>query len=551
MISIRKYNPNARSLDGLRNVSQIQTFAWYAFILLITGYMAFKMFNATYLLISVDGIVWDYSKLAWLLYILGIGVIILQPRYGVYMTVALALAGDYSITHWFPFELNFSSKQSLLYYSDSVKLSPLETYLVFTIISYLMRLLLSSKWKLSEKVYFGPLFLPAVGFTGFIAFGLLYGVGTGGDTTIALWESRPIFYLLPIMVLASNLLEERSHVKTFVWWIVIGLGFEGIMGVWAVHNWHRWQFSSFDGLGAHALSIHFNAVFVLVVGLYLYKSSWVSRLAILLLMPCMALTFIAGQRRAAFLTLGIALAISSIILFKHNRKLFLFLAPTAALFGALYTLAFWNSGSSLAMPAQAVKSVVSSSANEVDRSSNEYRDIENANTHFTIRAKPFTGVGFGQKFFIPYPLPDISFFEWWEYITHNSVIWIWMKSGIGGFYFMCLLVSYSLMLGGRLIWRMPNAEVSAFVVAMVLYIFMHFMFAYVDISWDGQSMLFIGGAMGVINAMERIMNRPIKVDEKRWPWLSEPDAIPQLETDPEPSEESTPKLPRKRIAMPA
>ena len=549
MISIRKYNPNARSLAGLKNVSQIQTFFWYLFILIVTGYMAYKMFNATYLLISVDGIVWDYSKLAWLLYTLGIGVIILQPRYGVYMTVALALAGDYTITYWFPFELNFSSKQSLLYYNDSLKLSPLETYLIVTLVSYLMRLLLSSKWRLSEKVYLGPLFLPALGFTGFIAFGLVYGVGTGGDTNIALWESRPIFYLFLILVLASNLLEKRGHVITFTWWIVFSLAYEGMMGMWWIHKWWRWTLSGHDGLGAHALSIHFNAVFIFVAASFLYKVAWPKRILLLMLIPPMLLTFIAGQRRAAFLTLGIALALCTIILFKFNRQLFMILAPIAVVTGLLYTLAFWNSNSSLAMPAQAVKSVVSSEASEADRQSNEYRDIENANTHFTIRTKLLTGVGFGQKFFIPFPMPDISFFEWWEYITHNSVVWIWMKSGIGGFFFMCLLVSYTLMIGGRLLWRMPNTEISAVVLAMVLYIFMHFMFAYVDISWDGQSMLFVGSAMGIINATERIMNRPVKLAEKRWPWLSDPDAVPQIEVPVETPKE--PETPRRRVAMPA
>ena len=59
--------------------------------------------------------------------------------------------------------------------------------------------------------------------------------------------------------------------------------------------------------------------------------------------------------------------------------------------------------------------------------------IENNNLEFTIHQKPLTGVGFGNKFFVIIPMADISFFTWWQYFPHNSVIWIWLKTGVGGF----------------------------------------------------------------------------------------------------------------------
>ena len=48
----------------------------------------------------------------------------------------------------------------------------------------------------------------------------------------------------------------------------------------------------------------------------------------------------------------------------------------------------------------------------------------------TIKAKPITGLGFGQRFYRPFPLPDISFFPFYEYMPHNSVLWIWIKTGV-------------------------------------------------------------------------------------------------------------------------
>ena len=529
MINIFRYNPNARSLDGLKNVHRVQFFLWYSLVLLITFWLVYKMIDATYLLISVDGIEWDYSKLAWLLYVLGVVVIFLQPRYGVYLTVGLALAGDYTITYWFPFELNFSSEQSLLYFNDSLKLSPLETYLLMTALSYFLRLLISSKWDWREKLFFGPMFLPGLFFTGFIAFGFIYGIGTGGDRQVALWEVRPIFYLFLTMVLASNLFEKREHIHNFMWVIVIALLYEAIMGLFFINKWWKWSFGSHAGLGAHEAAIHFNAVFIFMLATFLYKVAWPKRFLLMSIAPVLGLTYIAMQRRASFLTLGIAIALCGIIFFKLNRKLFFFLAPIVTAFGLLYVLAFWNSGSSIAMPAQAVKSIVAPAEGGADAESNQYRDIENADTHFTIRQHPLTGVGFGKKFYMPYPLPDISFFEWWEYITHNSIIWIWMKSGVGGFFTMFWMIGMALMTGGRLLWKMPNNEMAAVLLSMTLYVLMHFMFAYVDISWGAQSMLLVGAAMGIINKMEKIMRTDVAREPRRWRWQAEREVEPVLE----------------------
>ncbi|HFC12461.1 MAG TPA: hypothetical protein ENJ56_06415 [Anaerolineae bacterium] len=359
MFNFLKYNPNARSLEGLNNVRKTQFFILWAFVLLVTAYLAYKMIDATYMLISVDGIQWDYSKLAWLLYIIGVVIILAQPRYGIYLTVALALAGDYFITYWFPFELNFSSKQSLLYYNDSLKLSPLETFLLFTLLSYVLRLLLSSKWRWSEKIYFGPLFFPALGFTLFLLMGFVYGMATGGDRQIGLWEIRPILYLFLVLYLTSNLFEKREHIITFMWWIVAALTYEGIMGVVLIARKYNWSFSSFDSLGAHSAAVHFNTVFALTAIAFLYKVSWPKRLLLLSVLPPIAFTYIAMQRRSSMLTLAISLSLTGIIIFKLHRKFFYFLAPTAVILGLAYVAIFWNSNSAAAMPAQAIKSVIS------------------------------------------------------------------------------------------------------------------------------------------------------------------------------------------------
>jgi O-antigen ligase len=171
-----------------------------------------------------------------------------------------------------------------------------------------------------------------------------------------------------------------------------------------------------------------------------------------------------------------------------------------------YLVACWNSQSTLAVPAQAIKSVYAAHlASGRDQSSNNYRVLENQNINFTIHQHPFTGIGFGQKFSMAVALPDLSrFFEWWEYITHNSIMWIWMKAGIGGFYSMLCLIGLAVVGGVRALDRLPRDDLRPVVLTATLYIVMHFIYACVDMSWDAGSTVYVGTMMGVVNCAEWI-----------------------------------------------
>jgi hypothetical protein len=75
---------------------------------------------------------------------------------------------------------------------------------------------------------------------------------------------------------------------------------------------------------------------------------------------------------------------------------------------------------------------------------------------------------------------------------------------------------------------MPGGDLSAFALMATLYIVMHFIYAYVDISWEAQSMIYVGAMMGLINGMERIVAQPVPCPARRWPWQPETPATPGL-----------------------
>ncbi|MCB0082271.1 MAG: O-antigen ligase family protein, partial [Caldilineaceae bacterium] len=355
---------------------------------------------------------------------------------------------------------------------------------------------------------------------------LLYGLGTGGDINIALWESRPIFYLFLVMILTSNLIETREHVNQFMWVIMTALFVEGIIGAEYFFVVLHGSLIGVEAITEHSAAIHMNTLFVLILTAWLFQASWPKRLVLPLMALPVIITYLATQRRAAYLTLFIAIAFMVLALYKENRKLFWLIMPTLFISILGYVAIFWNSGSAIAMPVQAIRSVIAPSEGSADDLSNVYRILENANVSFTIHATPITGVGFGKKFFINVPMPDISFFVWWEYIVHNSIMWIWMKAGLLGFLSMMLLVGRSIMVGSKVTWRMPDPDTKAIAMTATLYIVMHFTYAYVDMSWDSQSMLYLGVVFGLLNSLERIAAKPVSVKSKRWPWQPDPVPVP-------------------------
>src|SRR4029450_7213105 len=100
-------------------------------------------------------------------------------------------------------------------------------------------------------------------------------------------------------------------------------------------------------------------------------------------------------------------------------------------------------------------------------------------------------IGFGQRFARVVPMPDISrLFEWSEYITHNSILWMWMKTGLGGFVGTRVLLGLAVVVGVRALGRLPGAELSAVVLVATLYTVMHVVYACVDMSWDARSTVY-------------------------------------------------------------
>ena len=94
-------------------------------------------------------------------------------------------------------------------------------------------------------------------------------------------------------------------------------------------------------------------------------------------------------------------------------------------------------------------------------------------------------------------MPDISFFEFWEYIPHNNVLWIWLKLGFLGFAATLFMFGRAVQLGARSIALVRTNDHAVFVAVGLSYVVMFLVFAYVDIAWDPRSTVMLGLAMAL------------------------------------------------------
>ena len=495
--------------------NSMAVWSWLTLLTSITGLVGFLMMRGGA----------STSSIVWLCYFTGAIAILYRPSLGIYLIVGLALVGDSVLMPWYPFNKNFSSYESILYVSKSLIFSPLETYIVLTYLSWLGRACMRRK----IEWHAGPLFWPLLLFTCFITSGLVYGLSRGGSVNIALWEARPIYYIPAMLVLTTNLLHKRSDVNALFWVIAGALFVLSVSGVWDVATVLKFNIKSVESIAEHGFSIRANTFFILLIAVWIFRKTSVKRVVLPLMSPFVLGSYFANQRRAGYITIAIALLFVAIVLYRENRRAFWLIVPIVSVCAIVYLGAFWNASGGLGAPARAIKSVVAKDAgNARDNASNTYRIVEDANIMFTIKVSPLLGIGFGKPFYIVYPMPDISFFVWWQYITHNSMMWMWMQAGLGGFISMLFLIGYAIINGFRILWRMPSDNMSVAALTAVLYIVMHFIYAYVDMSWDIQSMVYIGVMMGLINSLERIVARQELQAPKRWPWQPEPVAAPGL-----------------------
>lgn len=453
-----------------------------------------------------------WTPVAFAVFVVSLIITLMRPVIGVYLIVGLTMIGDSVIWPWWPFTKNMSSRESILYVADSIIINPLEVVMVAGLVSYFLRRLVDPQWRFRR----GMLFTPIMVFSGFAVLGFMRGLASGGDRRVAIFEARALFYIPLVYILLTNLFTTRQQYQRL---LVLVMGVITVQSLFALQYYDdlpATEKAVLERLGEHSSSLHMGTVVVFLMALLLLRGPRPTLWLTIVMVPAVVWALLLSQRRAAMIATIVGIGVVTYFTFFRRRRAFWFFAPAAVILGSGFIAATWNAQGSLGLVAQAVKSVFApEQLSQADQSSSLYREIEALNIGRTIRDNPLFGVGFGRTFTVYYPMPDISFYEFWAYRPHNSVLWIWLKMGIAGFGVTMFMIGRTIQHGARSALLVATRKDAVYVATGVAYVIMAMVFSYVDIGWDGRTLVLFAVAMALcadyVSAVDEVdlRDRPI------------------------------------------
>src|SRR5579863_10547353 len=350
----------------------------------------------------------------------------------------------------------------------------------------------------------GALLWPFLGFLACVVFGIIVGLGTGGNNTTILLEVRPFWYLFITYLLAYNLVTQKSQIRAFFWIVIIGAGIKGVQGCYIYFIVLRTHLNSVNEIMAHEESFFFAALILLVIIFclhYPYRPQLITALAV---MPPVVIALVANNRRADYVALGVGFIVAWILIFlvkqKARRSLVVGLLVFLAIGGA-YVAVFANISGPIGYPAHAVVSIISPGAGDPrDASSNLYRTIEDFDLKFTAKQSFPLGYGFGKDFLQPQVLPNIlSEDPVYLLVPHNTIYWIWMRLGPIGDILFWYIIGSIIVRGCTILRQLKDQYLQTVAIYIVAVTFMEIVVAYADYQlFAFRNVIYLGLLVGIL-----------------------------------------------------
>jgi O-antigen ligase len=340
---------------------------------------------------------------------------------------------------------------------------------------------------------------------GCVVLSIVVGQAHHGDLREALMEARPWVYLAATYFLTSAFVRDRRAIRAALGAFVGTVAFKAAQGiyVWAGNQHLQPKPESFIG---HEASYFFVIFVVLVLALWLFDQRGRLRIWATWLLPLVIFAVFVNNRRAAWEMLGGALLCFGVIAYKAmpiRRRALGKTAVALVLISAVYFPVMWNSTSTLAGPARAIKSQIKPSAR--DASSDTYRIQENANLALNIKQSAPLGKGLGVKIDYALPIVDLSSIDSViPYVPHNDVLGVLVSMGFLGGIAVWFLIATGIISGARLAMaRDREVAVLGAVVASAIVAFA--LIGAVDVGFFFYRIAFITGTLlGLAEAARRL-----------------------------------------------
>lgn len=346
-----------------------------------------------------------------------------------------------------------------------------------------------------------PLALPVFLFTAALAIWFLYGVVSGGDVKIALWEIRALAYLCLLVFVVPQVVATPRDVSVLLWVAILMVGVKAAQGAW-----NYFVVLGGDMAGERSVTGHEDALFmawvmVFLVALLTYRTGRGQKVALAVLTPLMLATFVVTDRRAAYAALAVGLGTAAVLIATDRSRRVRIVKAAVPLFvaGVFVIMAGWNASGPLGMPAETLRSIIAPE-NQEDIDSSYYRAAEEINLIHAIESEPIVGLGFGLPFQSSGQggIVDVGF-TLENYIAHNEIVWIWAKMGTVGFAIFWVMFGSIIVFGCVAARTLRDPYLRAVAILVTCAVVMQIVVSYVDLQLTyARNMVFLGVLIGIL-----------------------------------------------------
>ena len=255
-----------------------------------------------------------------------------------------------------------------------------------------------------------------------------WGLARGGDLRQSLWQGRQLVWLPVLCWLCIHAFRRREDVPLVVGVLLI----TGILR--AFTGYYYYALCRMEGHVPSYVTTHADSV-LWTMGVLICLCALVERpngrtgILCLTYLPIAGLALVLNDRRLAFVCLFIA---AVVLLFVVRREVWLRLrhvAIAASPVIIIYVAIGWHVEHRVFKPVNTVRSVLDDSD-----TSNHSRDVENFNLIYSALERPLFGSGLGHPYsehIYTYRIDHV--FEQYNFMPHNSVLWLLAVGGILGF----------------------------------------------------------------------------------------------------------------------
>jgi O-antigen ligase len=436
-----------------------------------------------------------------------------RPVYGFALLLGLAMLTEQFEINTMPESIKPMALQTLPIFENLKDYTPVplqanavEIWLVFLAVVWLVQGVLSNRLRLSA-IPCPPAWLIAAG-TILVAF--TYGVVQGGDVKVALWEIRALGYLLGLIWLVPQVVEKRRDVTLLLSVIVVTLGIKSVQGLYRYFVILGMELDLRETFMAHEDPVMIIPMLFLLAALYYYRTTPFLTRVLLGSAPFMFTALVLTQRRVAYIGLAISMVVFFTTLSTLPRRRILRVALPILLVFAAYAAAFAGSDSPLGRPIQRALTIFDST-----NTSNLYRVLELENLRYTIRNHPW-GIGFGHPYEIIRQMPKLEF-SLVDYIPHNQVMWLWVKTGTVGF---VLMLFFFARMVSEAVWtyrRSRDPLLCAVAVIIPIAIINQLVASSFELQLTfGRNMIYLGTLIGLLGPIQRWAGLEPKKSGLRW-----------------------------------